>query len=78
VAENGIDEAARALREFADELEALPELYAGDGDLSRPRGALGRAEKAQARRQAHRRPSLSRLRLHPPAGPTGGHWRPNL
>jgi len=32
VAENGSDEAARALRDLADELEALPELYAGDGD----------------------------------------------
>ena len=33
VAENGSDEAARALRDLADELEALPELYAGEGDL---------------------------------------------
>ena len=33
VAENGVDEAAKALRDLADELEALPELYAGDGDL---------------------------------------------
>ena len=33
VAENGVEEAARALRELADEFERLPELHAGDGDL---------------------------------------------
>jgi len=31
VAENGVEEAARVLPELADEIEALPELFAGDG-----------------------------------------------
>ena len=33
VAENGIEEATRVLRELADEIEALPELYDEEGDL---------------------------------------------
>jgi hypothetical protein len=33
VAENGIDEAARVIRELADELEGLPELYSDEGNL---------------------------------------------
>jgi hypothetical protein len=32
VAENGVEGAARVLRELADELEGLPELYDEEGD----------------------------------------------
>ena len=32
VAENGVEEAARALRELADEFERLPELHDEEGD----------------------------------------------
>jgi hypothetical protein len=33
VTENGVEEATRVLRELADEIEALPELYDEEGDL---------------------------------------------
>jgi len=72
VAENGIEETARAPRELAKEIEGLPDFYDEGGRPARPGGAVGRARRQTPSGWAHRRPHDRACgSIHPPGPRTG-------